>query len=79
VIDEQRPTGTVIGPIRNASKRVAISQIEVRVNAVKPASASRDPGQLTPPKSFIDGGGIRPSAGAGKWFRNSFDRMAIQR
>ena len=39
--------------------------IEVRMNAVKPASEPSDPGQnLTPP---------------GKWFRNSFDRMAIQR
>src|SRR5688572_29028582 len=34
---------------------------------------------MIPPKSFIDGVGLRPSAGAGKWFPNSFDRMAIQR
>lgn len=79
VINDQRPNGTVIGLIRLASKRVAISQVERGPGESRRTCVG---GSLIPernsPKPFIDDGGVSPSARAATRFCNSFDRMAIQ-
>ena len=78
MINEQRPNGTVIGLIGNASKRVAISQVEDQVNGGQTSVGGAPPREPHSPMPFINGGRVRLSAKAAQRFCNSFDRTAIQ-